>query len=166
MPLQILTRVTNLLTPFSKGVYKISQQVRCWSKDLMKEGPEEAKRSSLKFVATAVEEERKSEVVMSDLKIVGVYFSNVDFPEPGFLLVQRKAPTANGPALIHLVSKHPLAHPRDNTINAIRAILHFGKANGLRQSYNCFGRVSSGSWAPEEISLGVFSRETMLTPYR
>lgn len=64
MLLLLFTRLTNLHTLFSKGIEQNWQRVGNLPDDLMKDGPEDAKRTPLKLIAIAVEEERKDKVVV------------------------------------------------------------------------------------------------------
>ncbi|KAK3897173.1 hypothetical protein C8A05DRAFT_39277 [Staphylotrichum tortipilum] len=74
MPVPAFTRLAVLLALCFKPGDEILQSIGGLRKNLMKEGPEEAKRSPLQFVATAMEEERENKGAASGSMLIESVF--------------------------------------------------------------------------------------------
>lgn len=112
---------------FLKGVNEILQQVRDLPEDLIKEGPEEAKRSPLELIATAVEEERKDKVVVYSFAIIESVFQQCGLPRARLPLNPEQALIASSLALVCVMSEQLLACPCGRAGNVVIAALYLGK---------------------------------------
>lgn len=127
MPVPIFPRLAVLVELCLKAVDKILQSVGGLPKDLMKEGPEEAKRGPLEFVTTAMEEERENQGAVSSFMTVESVFQQCRLPRARLSLDPEQASTASGPAPIRLVFEQPPACPLDSAANLMRPIVHLWK---------------------------------------